>query len=95
MSAAHFIWQADGVPGRRTWRAALLHGTYEIDHNTLTACFIRHPHVLWADGEMMPHRFATLAAAQAYCEQHWYQTVRRRTVAAHHLHPIDPDTTGH
>jgi hypothetical protein len=78
VSAAHFIWLPDGHLGKRVWRAALLHGYYEIDQATLAAWFIRHPLTSRADGEMMPIRFTSVTEAQGYCEQHWYLTVCKK-----------------
>jgi hypothetical protein len=60
-----------------TWKAVVRQGTYEIDHATLAARFIRAKP--GAATETIEHPHTNLEEAQRFCEQHWRVLVRDRS----------------
>jgi hypothetical protein len=69
-------WTPGGPIDRLTWKAAVRQGTYEIDHATLAARFVRAAPATGA--EPIIHPYLNLEATQRFCEQHWEIVVCNR-----------------
>jgi hypothetical protein len=69
MAKKRLSWTPEGPLERMVWSAPVSTGSYEVDHWSYLARFVRRspsPAV-----ERFRHRFGSLAAAQAYCAEHW------------------------
>jgi hypothetical protein len=69
MAKKRLSWTPVGPLERMVWSAPTSEGAYEVDHWSYLARFVRAspaPAI-----ERFRHRFGSLEAAQAYCEEHW------------------------
>lgn len=69
MGKKHLSWAPSGPLDRLVWTAPVPDGTYEVDHWTYAARFVRSAPYLSTD--QFRYRFRSLEEAQAFCEQHW------------------------